>query len=86
MAYDQPFKDIFSVGQDRHMTTKDVVSKMVCSTGSRDCYMGTCGQCKDFAVALREKVTNVFNDLSTLSPPSPHFIVLYHATFVTRKE
>ena len=63
MAYEQPFKDIFGVGQDRHMTTKDVINKMVCNDGGRDCYMGACGQCKDFALALRDQVANVFNDL-----------------------
>lgn len=63
MAYEQPFKDIFGVGHDRHMTTKDVISKMVCNDGGRDCHMGECGQCKDFALALKDEVTKVFNDL-----------------------
>ena len=63
MAYEQPFKDIFGVGHDRHMTTKDVISKMVCNDGGRDCHMDMCGLCKDFALALKDEVTKVFSDL-----------------------
>ena len=42
---------------------QDILAKMVCDEPTRDCHMGICLHCKEFADTLKDRVHNVFNDL-----------------------
>ena len=76
MASENHFKEIFGADLGRHMSTKvgkmcifsckcfqDILRKMVCEEPSRDCHMSMCDNCKPLALALKDKVKDVFLDL-----------------------
>ena len=47
----------------KHKCFQDILSKMVCQDPSRDCYMSMCDHCKPLAIALKDEVIKVFNEL-----------------------